>query len=242
MKSNGKANEYPKRLLSSIVDGDYLPQIGLSVWSRRLLSLVYCSSLAQEGSSFPILIQQTSLPEAFLRTSLEELASEGLIDVTKSDSPQTPNVFRMRSLGRDAIKVVFSGGVFDIIHPGHIYTLKKSRELGDVLIISVARDTTVLKMKGHRPLNAEVKRREMVSSIEFVDLAILGSESNLFETVLKVRPDIISLGYDQKHDEGTLRREAERNGLKIQVIRLGSPIPDLKSSNLVENHDILHEI
>ena len=173
--------------------------------------------------------------------SLDELASQRLINITKSNS-DTPDAFRIRSLGRDVIKVVFSGGVFDIIHPGHIYTLRKSRELGDVLILSVARDTTVLRMKGRRPLNAEAVRREMVSTIESVDLAILGSESNLFETVLRVRPDIISLGYDQKHDEDALQRDAERNGLKIEVVRLGSPIPNLKSSKLVENRDILREI
>ncbi|MEE9283061.1 MAG: adenylyltransferase/cytidyltransferase family protein [Nitrososphaerales archaeon] len=218
-----------------------MDKINLSVWSRRLLTLVFCSSIDEKATNLPRLIQQTSLPEDFLMRSLDELASQRLINITKSNS-DTPDAFRIRSLGRGAIKVVFSGGVFDIIHPGHIYTLRKSRELGDVLILSVARDTTVLRMKGRRPLNAEAVRREMVSAIESVDLAILGSESNLFETVLRVRPDIISLGYDQKHDEDALQRDAERNGLKIEVVRLGSPIPNLKSSKLVENRDILREI
>ena len=61
----------------------------------------------------------------------------------------------MTKLGRTKFKVVLSGGVFDIIHPGHIHTLENSKKLGDVLIVSVARNKTAKKLKNRLPLNKE---------------------------------------------------------------------------------------
>ncbi len=203
--------------------------------------MAYCLSLGSEKSNFLTLAQKTGLPKEFLSRSLDELANQGLIDITETNARDVPVGFKMRPLGRNAIRVVFAGGVFDIIHPGHIHTLKESRKLGDVLIVSVARNSTVVRMKGRPPLHDEKIRREMVGSIASVDLAILGSEINLFETVLRVKPEIISLGYDQEHDEGKLQLEAVRNGMKLKIIRLASPVPDLKSSKLVENRNILQE-
>lgn len=137
---------------------------------------------------------------------------------------------KLTEKGRRALKIVMTGGVFDIIHPGHIYTLRKAKELGDVLVVVVARDKTVKKLRGKEPVNNECLRRELVGSLKFVDVAILGSEKDIFETVEKIRPDIIVLGYDQAHDENHLLLEGEKRRLNYKVVRLSTPYPHLKST------------
>ncbi|GBC74408.1 MULTISPECIES: adenylyltransferase/cytidyltransferase family protein [Candidatus Nitrosocaldus] len=136
----------------------------------------------------------------------------------------------LTELGRSAIRVVLTGGVFDIIHPGHIHTLRAAKSLGDVLVVVIARDSTVARLKGKKPLHDEGKRRELVASIRFVDLAMIGHESDIFKTVELIKPDIIALGYDQVHEEQFISKECQRRGLKAHIVRLTSPIPDLKSS------------
>ena len=94
-------------------------------------------------------------------------------------------------------KIVLAGGVFDIIHPGHIHTLNDAKELGDVLVVVVATDKTAIKMKKREPLHSAELRQELVSSLNMVDLCIIGDEDDIFKTVDLVKPQIIALGYDQ---------------------------------------------
>ncbi|MBI2183732.1 MAG: FAD synthase [Thaumarchaeota archaeon] len=150
--------------------------------------------------------------------------------------------YKLTEKGRRAIAVVFTGGVYDIIHPGHIHTLTSSKALGDVLLVSVARDATAAKRRKTPPLNSEQVRRSLVGSLRMVDAAILGSETNIFDTVAKVKPDIITLGYDQKHDEETVRAESLKRGVRAKVVRLDTPVPDLKSSAIKNNRDVMNQI
>ena len=155
---------------------------------------------------------------------LEELKSKGLA----SEGGLTQQ-------GRSMIKVVLAGGVFDIIHPGHVYFLRKAKELGDVLVVVVARDVNVLKFKGIRPINNENLRRELVGAIRYVDAAILGDENDIMKTVQLVRPDIIALGYDQAHNEKELYEKSREMGISLKVVRLDSPYPWIKSKNIKED-------
>ncbi len=134
--------------------------------------------------------------------------------------------------GRQKIKVVLAGGVFDIIHPGHVYFLKKAKGLGDLLVVVVARDVNVIRFKGVQPMHSEKLRLELVSAIRYVDEAILGDENDLMVTVEKVRPDIVALGYDQIHDEKWISSEAQKRGILLQIVRLDSPYPNIKSRNI----------
>jgi FAD synthetase len=114
-------------------------------------------------------------------------------------------------------------GVFDIIHSGHIKLLKKCKNLSKnaELIVVLARDSTVLKDKGRKPLIPEEQRRYIVESLNPVDKVILGNEgSDKLKIVEKIKPDIIVLGYDQGWDEKKLEKELENRGLKIKVFRL----------------------
>jgi FAD synthetase len=111
-------------------------------------------------------------------------------------------------------------GVFDILHLGHLHYLEESKKLGDELVVVVATDTTVRKRK-HEPITPEKMRCELVASLKPVDKAVLGREGgDIFEIVKDLRPDIITLGYDQPFDQKNLEKELAKRGLKVKVVRM----------------------
>ena len=138
--------------------------------------------------------------------------------------------------GRNSLCVVLAGGVFDIIHPGHIHTLNAAKELGDVLIVVVATDNTAVKMKKRRPLHAQEQRRELVNSLSIVDLCLIGQENDIFKTVNHVKPQIIALGYDQVHQEKFITEGCKKIELDAKVARLQSPIPESSSSKIQKEY------
>ena len=156
---------------------------------------------------------------------IDNLISKQLVRKIKSD-------YILTEKGRKNIKVVLTGGVYDIIHPGHIHTLKNSKQEGDLLIVSIARDNRVIKIKGRKPINNEKRRTILVSSIRYVDFTLLGSKGDIFGIVKKIKPNIITIGYDQTHQISELRRRVKINNLNIKIKKLDSPIPHVKSSNL----------
>jgi cytidyltransferase-like protein len=193
--------------------------IGLDTLDKALLSSIYASTL--DGRDiFQSLKERIPVSDEIFRKRVDTLTSIGMINKD----------LRLTDIGRDTLKVVFAGGVFDIIHPGHIHTLRSAKALGDVLVVSIARNVTAIKTKGNPPIHDEKLRQELVSSLKFVDLALLGNEEDIFKTVELVKPDIIALGYDQVHQEKHIIEECKKRGLNLQVVRLQSPVPDLKSS------------
>ena len=115
---------------------------------------------------------------------------------------------------------VMATGVFDIIHLGHLHYLEESRKLGDELVVVVATDNTVRKRK-HEPITPEKMRLELVSSIKPVTRAVLGKDGgDIFEIVREIKPDIITIGYDQPFNEKELEAEMKKRGLKVKVVRM----------------------
>ena len=139
----------------------------------------------------------------------------------------------LTSEGRRMLTVVLTGGVFDIIHVGHLATLREAKKLGNTLVVVVARDETVRRLKGRSPINREENRLEIVRSLKPVDIALLGDEEDPYETVRKVRPDIIALGYDQQHNEDEIRDKLAEMGLHARVVRLGVAVPNAKTSLII---------
>ena len=133
-------------------------------------------------------------------------------------------------------KTVLAGGVFDIIHPGHIHTLNAAKALGDVLIVAIATDKTAQKMKKRQPLHNQELRRELVSCLSMVDKAIVGHEDDIFETVRAIKPDIIVLGYDQVHQKQFISDGCKRINLDVEIVRLQSPVPELSSSEIEKKY------
>lgn len=136
--------------------------------------------------------------------------------------------------GRRRIRVVFVGGGFEVIHAGHLHTLKEAKSLGDVLVAIVARDDTIRRRKGREPVSPENERLELLSSVRQVDAALLGVKGNIYAMLERVKPDVVALGYDQYHIESDVAKEASKRGLKVQVVRLGSPNPSLKTTKLLQ--------
>jgi cytidyltransferase-like protein len=203
--------------------------------TKSILAKVYASQFVEEISQVEYLIAALGIDEGHLASELSELEKRDLVKKTNSISALTP-------MGRKAIVAVMTGGAFDILHPGHIETLEQARALGDVLVVSVARDSTFEKNKNRKPHHNEMMRRKLVSAVRPVDACVLGSEVDIFETVLRLKPDIIALGYDQFHNEEKILSEVKSRGLDVKVVRLKSSVPDIKSSKLITQSESLREI
>lgn len=99
-------------------------------------------------------------------------------------------------------KVVFTNGVFDLVHRGHVDYLAKARDLGDRLIIGVNTDASVSKLKGpHRPIQDEYSRMLILASFEFVDAVILFGDPTPYELINMVQPDVLVKGSDYKAED-----------------------------------------
>ncbi|KUK62250.1 MAG: FAD synthase [Methanoculleus marisnigri] len=128
---------------------------------------------------------------------------------------------------------VVATGTFDILHPGHLYYLEESRKLGDELSVIVARDANV-KHKP-RPILPEDQRLRMVRALRPVDHALLGDLHDMFRPIAEIRPDIITLGFNQHFDEERLRQRLRDRGLDADVVRIpGYPGSLASSSKIVE--------
>ena len=114
---------------------------------------------------------------------------------------------------------VMATGTFDLLHMGHIYYLKEAKKLGDTLSVVVARDSTVRKLK-HEPVNPEEIRLDLIKEVKVVDEAYLGYEDDMYAIVEEIKPDIIALGYDQIHDEDTIKSELKKRKLTAKIVRL----------------------
>ena len=178
-------------------------------------------------------IKKTNLSESYINERIANLKKN--LMVTENNT--------LTDFGRTTLHVVLAGGVFDIIHPGHIYTLNAAKALGDVLVVVIATGNTAVRMKKRQPLHSEEQRQELISSLQVVDLCLVGSEGDIFKTVSKVKPDIIALGYDQTHQEKFITDGCKNIGLNVRVARLQSPVPEFSSSKIEKEYgEALHGI
>jgi FAD synthetase len=122
-------------------------------------------------------------------------------------------------------KVVLASGVFDLLHLGHVCFLEDAKRSGGEnakLVVVIARDSTVEKMKGKKPIMSEDQRRALVESLRVVDEAVLGYENfEISEVLDEIKPDIVALGYDQADMEKAVQTYLAKHRLPIQVVRIG---------------------
>lgn len=97
---------------------------------------------------------------------------------------------------RKEIRVVLTGGVFDILHVGHVHTLAEAKKHGDVLVVVLARDDMIAR-KGRKLIHSQDYRAKMVEALKPVDIVVLGSE-NPDDIVKQIKPNVIVYGYDQQ--------------------------------------------
>jgi len=135
---------------------------------------------------------------------------------------------------------VFVAGTFDLLHPGHVSLLEYASRLGKVYAV-VARDSTVERLKGRKPVLGERSRLRLVSSVRYVYRAMLGDPDDMLAPVEIVRPHVIVLGPDQAFDEDELARAVERRlGYKPRVIRYPEKRPF--EDNLASTSDIIRRV
>jgi cytidyltransferase-like protein len=195
---------------------------------KAVLASLFASNLDPSISAYDRVKARLPVSHEFFMMRLSHLGKLGFVE--KDD------LTKLTFIGRDALRVVLVGGVFDLIHPGHIHTLKAAKEQGDVLVVVVARTSTAQKIKQDRKIyHDEDLRRELVASLNFVDIAIVGREGTLYDTVEHVKPDVIALGYDQAHSEKEISENCKKRDLNIRVIRLSTSIPGSKSSRMKED-------
>mgnify|MGYP005701540837 FL=1 len=130
---------------------------------------------------------------------------------------------------------VMAVGVFDLLHAGHLHYVEQAKSLGDELIVVVAHDDTVRKQK-HEPVTNQELRRRMVEGLKPVDTAIVGNPPSepIFDILNIVKPDIIALGYDQKHSRDSIKSGLEDNGWgQVQVIRVEGLADDLDGTRKI---------
>lgn len=128
--------------------------------------------------------------------------------------------------------LVFTNGCFDILHPGHIDLLQKSRELGDCLMIGVNTDTSVRRIKGgSRPLNNEHDRAVMLAALEVVEWVVYFGEDTPEELIREIKPDILVKGGDYTPETVVGRETVERSGGRVVIIPL---LEGYSTSALVE--------
>lgn len=126
-------------------------------------------------------------------------------------------------------------GTFDGVHKGHMDFFRQAKRLapGSFLVVSVARDQNVLKIKGRLPKRSESDRLREVRSAPLVDKALLGGAEDHIPHILKESPDIIALGYDQKAYVKDLKKDLVACGLRVKVVRLHSFHPRKYKSHLL---------
>ncbi len=118
-------------------------------------------------------------------------------------------------------RVVFTNGVFDLLHPGHIDILSESRGLGDALVVGVNSDDSVRRLKGPtRPIRGEADRAYVLAALESVDAVVLFSDDTPLELILSLKPDVIAKGGDYTVDTIVGAREVRGWGGEAVVIPL----------------------
>lgn len=200
---------------------------------KMILSSIFVCQTG-EGSVLDHIKEKSMLSTDVINSKIDELVKNQFINEDKKT---------LTVKGRNSLQVVLAGGVFDIIHPGHIYTLNAAKALGDILVVVVATNNTAVKMKKRDPLHTQEQRKELVNSLSMVDLCLIGQENDIFKTVNHVKPQIIALGYDQIHQEKFIIDGCKKIELDAKVARLESPIPKSSSSDIKKEYgDSIHGI
>ncbi len=198
----------------------------MDAFDKEIITAFFVATLSGD-TAIDIIRKKLALSPEYVQERVEDLVKNGFIESDKKT---------LTDLGRNSIRVVLAGGVFDIIHPGHIHTLRAAKALGNVLVVVIATDKTAQKMKNRIPLHNMELRKDLVRSLSMVDYAVVGYEGDIFKSVELIKPNIIALGYDQVHQEKFIIDGCKKIGIGVSIARLQSPIPDIKSSKIENDY------
>lgn len=139
---------------------------------------------------------------------------------------------RRNSWGPYDQTTVFTNGVFDLIHPGHLTYLAQARQLGNRLIVAINSDASVKRLKGEsRPVMPQEARAQMMASLFFVDGVIIFEEDTPLNVITKLKPDILVKGGDYTIDQIVGAKEVQAYGGEVQVLPF---LPGNSSTSIIE--------
>jgi len=116
-------------------------------------------------------------------------------------------------------KIVFTNGVYDLIHAGHVTLLQKARRLGDVLVLGLNSDASVRRLKGpKRPIALQADRALVCSALTSVDFVVFFNEDTPYELIQKLRPDILVKGGDYSSDQ-IVGRDLVKKVVRIPLVK-----------------------
>ena len=134
-----------------------------------------------------------------------------------------------RSSGKS---VVFTNGCFDLLHRGHVHTLRQAKASGDVLIVGLNSDRSVKSIKGPmRPILPETDRVELIAAMEMVDCVVLFDESDPYRLIAAIKPDVLAKGGDWSADKIVGADIVGQNGGRVEVIPY---LPGFSTSEIIE--------
>jgi D-beta-D-heptose 7-phosphate kinase/D-beta-D-heptose 1-phosphate adenosyltransferase len=143
------------------------------------------------------------------------------------------------TLREQGLRIVFTNGCFDILHPGHIHCLKTARDAGDVLVLGMNDDESVKGLKGAgRPVLAQDQRAEILSALEIVDYVVLFHESTPYELVKAVQPDVLVKGGDYREEEVVGRDVVMARGGYVLIV---PPLPGVSTTEIIRKIQSLGE-
>jgi cytidyltransferase-like protein len=167
------------------------------------------------------------IPSEILEKEIKKLEISNLIEIQNAHLNITP-------AGRSKFKVVLTGGAYDLLHKGHIVTLKEAKSLGDFLVVVVARDITVNRRK-RTPIHSEEDRRYLLNELDIVDAAVLGDEVDHMRVVRRIKPDFVAIGADQDHIVDVLKEQITDAGMEnTKIVRLNADYEGLATSKVIE--------
>jgi len=125
-------------------------------------------------------------------------------------------ILRFGRKERNRQRLVFTNGCFDLLHPGHIQTLEKARQLGDLLLVGLNSDSSTRQFKGPgRPLIPEHERAEILAALESVDAVVIFDELTPRNVIIRLVPDVLVKGGDWISDRIVGREEVEARGGQV---------------------------
>jgi D-beta-D-heptose 7-phosphate kinase/D-beta-D-heptose 1-phosphate adenosyltransferase len=132
----------------------------------------------------------------------------------------------------DGKKIVFTNGVFDILHPGHIFSLSRAASEGDYLVVGLNTDASVKKLKGDsRPLNDQSARALMIASLVMTDAVVLFEEDTPLDLIKAILPDVLVKGGDYTVEQIAGSKEVIANGGRVVINKI---IEGWSTSSIIE--------
>jgi rfaE bifunctional protein nucleotidyltransferase chain/domain len=143
-----------------------------------------------------------------------------------------PQIVKLKNRGK---VIVTTNGSFDLIHYGHIFSLKESKKQGDILIVGINSDNSVKKYKSDkRPIITEKYRAKVIASIEYVDYVFIFNETNPIDFIEKIKPNIHTNSIE--YGENCIEKDAViKNGGKLYLLKKYKSISTTKIINKILN-------